>query len=868
LGRDGRSLVIICAYQVCQKGGRTGTYTAYSQQVSLLRRKGFHNPNPRLHFINDLTALVSHYQSNQADIILMGDFNEVIGLDLNGMAKVVRTGHLTDVQTYTYARGPNRVDYIFSSERLLPHIHRQGCEPFSARIFSDHRGIFLDLAYPGIFDRAPNIMAPPTRRNLRYDCPKHVLQYLEYMSKYISDHSLVTRAIQLQPSRNDQLAETLDRDITIGLLAADHHCKNYKQSPWSTNLHNTMTKKYILLKHLSQLSTSIDLSAPIQRMQQTLDTPIDLPLTIKETQSALRITQKACRVIVRNASNIAKQHQEDRIAARQLANPSIDPEKIAKKIRSRDAMKEMWQRIPSSKPRSSSSISMIKIPRNPNDDPKHPNTEFRTVVDPIEMESLLISRNQKHFSQARDTPFASNTISDTLGWGAHLPPADLVLDGSYDLDSLTTDRHAKLLLQQCQRINPELPHSISLDETQKGYLNWNINTSTSPSGRHLSHQHILFHPSGSTDPEEIEFIANTKSDMWLLHHAPIQYATTHGYCFNRWHQVVNTMIEKEPGNPMLHRLRVIHLYESDYNLILGIKFRQLIRSCLDKGQFNPGCYGGLANKQALDPVFLELMQYDYTSMTLTDHIKFANDAGSCYDRIIASPSNILARSRGLHKNIAALHGNMLETAVYRIKTQLGISSSSYSHSLLHPVFGTGQGSRSSALIWNVNGSSYLDAYDSLCHGALYEDPTMTLFLTVGMAGFVNDNSCQSNCHPRQRGSLIARATHDAQLWSDLLYSSGGILEHDKCSYHYMRTDFDQHGAPILRAGSHGDPIIIRNHENIPTALKQLSVYTLYKTLGTFQCPGSNPRGQADALIQRSKALTRTLATSNCHGPSA
>jgi hypothetical protein len=79
---------------------------------------------------------------------------------------------------------------------------------------------------------------------------------------------------------------------------------------------------------------------------------------------------------------------------------------------------------------------------------------------------------------------------------------------------------------------------------------------------------------------------------------------------------------------------------------------------------------------------------------------------------------------------------------------------------------------------------------------------------------------------------------------------------------------NQHGAPVLRAGIHGDPIIIRDHNNVPTQLKQLSVYTPYKTLGTFQCPGSNQHGQANTLIKRSKELTRTLATSNCHGPSA
>jgi hypothetical protein len=126
-----------------------------------------------------------------------------------------------------------------------------------------------------------------------------------------------------------------------------------------------------------------------------------------------------------------------------------------------------------------------------------------------------------------------------------------------------------------KRVNSELPPTISIDKMQKCYLHWNVNTSTSPSG-HLSHQHILFHPHGSINPEECQQLEDIKSDMWLLHHTPILYATTHGYCFDCWHQVVNTMFEKEPGNPMLHRLRVIHLYESDYNLILGIKFRQLI----------------------------------------------------------------------------------------------------------------------------------------------------------------------------------------------------------------------------------------------------------------------------------------------------
>jgi hypothetical protein len=94
-------------------------------------------------------------------------------------------------------------------------------------------------------------MAPPSRRHLQYDCPLHIIKYLEFMSKYIEDHSLAQRSITLHSTQNDTLAEAIDRDLTAGLLAAELHCKNYVCPPWSTTLHKAMTTKYILQKHLS-----------------------------------------------------------------------------------------------------------------------------------------------------------------------------------------------------------------------------------------------------------------------------------------------------------------------------------------------------------------------------------------------------------------------------------------------------------------------------------------------------------------------------------------------------------------------------------------------------------------------------------------
>jgi hypothetical protein len=40
------------------------------------------------------------------------------------------------------------------------------------------------------------------------------------------------------------------------------------------------------------------------------------------------------------------------------------------------------------------------------------------------------------------------------------------------------------------------------------------------------------------------------------------------------------MLEKTPGNPLLHKLRVIHILEADYNLTLKAIFGQrLLQNC-------------------------------------------------------------------------------------------------------------------------------------------------------------------------------------------------------------------------------------------------------------------------------------------------
>jgi hypothetical protein len=92
--------------------------------------------------------------------------------------------------------------------------------------------------------------------------------------------------------------------------------------------------------------------------------------------------------------------------------------------------------------------------------------------------------------------------------------------------------------------------------------------STSSSGRHLGHNHsILAYGRPPTDDDDTPRVSDRILDVLAnLADSAIQI----GVVFVRWTKIVNAMLEKIPGRPLLNILRVIHLLEADLNLSLGI----------------------------------------------------------------------------------------------------------------------------------------------------------------------------------------------------------------------------------------------------------------------------------------------------------
>eukprot|EP00957_Ditylum_brightwellii_P205927 15346031-Ditylum_brightwellii.AAC.1 len=212
--------------------------------------------------------------------------------------------------------------------------------------------------------------------------------------------------------------------------------------------------------------------------------------------------------------------------------------------------------------------------------------------------------------------------------------------------------------------------------------------------------------------------------------------------------------------------------------MLGIVWRNLIRSSEKRNTINNGQIGGRAGQDANTITFMEEIKCGITKCSRKPLVNSDNDAAACYDRIIPNLASLIGRKKGLHKNVTFAHAKTLEEAKFKLKMALGVSESYYSHSEIFQIYSTGQGSTNSPTILLIISSTLFYVHQKLCHGATFADPNKQITVHITMVGFVGNTTGQTNkfedntVNPEQ---LIDQIQHDAQLWSELLWLSEGLL---------------------------------------------------------------------------------------------
>jgi hypothetical protein len=147
------------------------------------------------------------------------------------------------------------------------------------------------------------------------------------------------------------------------------------------------------------------------------------------------------------------------------------------------------------------------------------------------------------------------------------------------------------------------------------------------------------------------------------------------------------MLEKIPGKPFLHKLRVIHILEADYNLALKNIFgRRLMRNCEKHGVLGNLQDGFRKSRSTTRTLLHNEIISDYNKRLRIDNYIGMTDISACFDRMLPSLLSLLNRQNGCPKEAVAMHANTLKKSQYFLKTQYGVTTSYYSNKT-DPVYG-------------------------------------------------------------------------------------------------------------------------------------------------------------------------------------
>jgi hypothetical protein len=191
------------------------------------------------------------------------------------------------------------------------------------------------------------------------------------------------------------------------------------------------------------------------------------------------------------------------------------------------------------------------------------------------------------------------------------------MQGTYDRELVKLTHEARVWLLELKTKNFALAGSvidtmISTDDWTCGWKKMRESTASAPGG-HYGHYKTAAVVANLPDhhPDYWPALAEIYAIMASM---PLK----HGFVPTRWQKCIDAILEKIPGQPRIEKLRIIMLYEADFNFVLKLIWgRRLARhaevyNCI--GKENKGSRSG---RQTSDALLEKLLVYKYARLTRT-----------------------------------------------------------------------------------------------------------------------------------------------------------------------------------------------------------------------------------------------------------
>jgi hypothetical protein len=285
-------------------------------------------------------------------------------------------------------------------------------------------------------------------------------------------------------------------------------------------------------------------------------------------------------------------------------------------------------------------------------------------------------------------------LSEALGHTGDSPLAEDILKGKTDHLALTYDDLYAIVIKLrrhpvIQKISKPV---ITVDGFRSAVKCVPEKTASSYSGRGTSHYIAC---AENMDDRLTIVVFSVYADMM-----PIPLAA--GLCPERDKNVIDVMLEKITGVLRMNKQHIIQFLEADLNQVLRISFATNITKLArgNEGIISNHQYGR-SHKTCIVPILNKLLPIQFLTQKKVNGIVLSNDAKGRYDRIISGVSLAtlwrLDSSRNSVRMLVLLWAKMR----HHICTGFGVSKETYGSSINKLLYGIGQGSCASPILWEL-----------------------------------------------------------------------------------------------------------------------------------------------------------------------
>jgi hypothetical protein len=157
---------------------------------------------------------------------------------------------------------------------------------------------------------------------------------------------------------------------------------------------------------------------------------------------------------------------------------------------------------------------------------------------------------------------------------------------------------------------------------------------------------------------------------------------------------------------------------------------------------------------------------------------------------------MVSRKYGIPEILANLYYKTLTNTKYRVKIIGGTKRYVYSNNKKTPIYGTGQGSGNSLIIWLFIYDIIAQIMEENAIGATYLGKEKQQSIEIKMTAYVDDVNTHHTNNPGEH-NIESNMRHNYNTWKSRLEASGGQLDPEKSNYYITKWNFQTSSKPKL-----------------------------------------------------------------------